>query len=339
MWYPLCERVHMQKHKYTITALGILLVISTIIYVYVHKKSQENRVLGIMRVARINKDQLIFPKDSEFKYYSELQSLTEATDQRLWDGTIAKYHFNQDGLHDRFDYSTIKKDDSFRILTLGDSFTFGHYVDTLNNWTEILEDRLNNAQICSYKTLFEVINLGMRGFDVPYIVKRYNDKGLKYHPDLIIWFESGSGFNRNNELMQPIIRSCEEKLSTDSGSIADMIANECWHDVEQEITKLYSSEKLKDDHQKWITYFHGIRETIPVIFAGFENTDIKGTYLEKYKNQQNQFILNNITDIASNKGTLPDGHPNEIGHKMIAEDIFEFLQNNANNLQICNTNN
>src|SRR3989344_2126188 len=179
------------KKQLLLTIIILIIGFSSLIAVYQNNLRKKN-IFGAEKIARINKKDLIFPANSEFKYYTELESSIDSTEERPWDGIVAHYHFNQDGLNDRFDYDTLKKKDTYRIITLGDSFTFGHYVDTASNWTELLEILLNENPICTNKYKFEVINLGNRGFDIPYIVKRYNDKGLKYHPNLIIWLESGS---------------------------------------------------------------------------------------------------------------------------------------------------
>ena len=56
-----------------------------------------------------------------------------------------------------------KNKDTFRIITLGDSFTFGMYINTKDNWTELLEDKLNSDMGCKNISMFEVINLGVGG--------------------------------------------------------------------------------------------------------------------------------------------------------------------------------
>jgi hypothetical protein len=145
------------------------------------------------KVSVIDKENVILQEEPDFKYYWKFESNTEIIDKPEWLPYKVKYTINADGLNERFDYSIEKPDNTFRILTLGDSFTFGLFVDTKDNWTELLEDKLNNElrNTCNYKK-FEVINLGLSGFDIAYISKRYEDIGAKYKPDLIIFFESGS---------------------------------------------------------------------------------------------------------------------------------------------------
>ena len=72
-------------------------------------------------------------------------------------------------------------------MTLGDSFTFGVYVNTEDNWTELLEDKLNSIKnICPNTDHFEVINLGVGGYDIEYAAKRYINRGKVYNPNIIL---------------------------------------------------------------------------------------------------------------------------------------------------------
>jgi hypothetical protein len=91
----------------------------------------------------LDKGDFVFPINTDFKHYAALKQSISPDEERFWDHTRAYYTFNQDGLNERYDYNTTKPDGIFRIITLGDSFTFGHFVDTKDNWTERLEDLLN----------------------------------------------------------------------------------------------------------------------------------------------------------------------------------------------------
>ena len=81
------------------------------------------------------------------------------------------------------------------IVALGDSFTFEFSVNTVDSWPEQLENMfVQKSNFCNARKV-EVINLGMGRFDIPYTVERYKKNiGDKYRPNLILWFESGSGF-------------------------------------------------------------------------------------------------------------------------------------------------
>lgn len=127
------------------------------------------------------------PKERLHNFYT-LPSNTVQEVRVSWLPHPVSYSFNNDGLHDRYNYEPSKPAGRFRILTLGDSFVFGLWVNTAQNFSEVLEDRLNTERTCSNATKFEVINLGVPGFDLIYAAQRYEDLGIKYAPDLILWF-------------------------------------------------------------------------------------------------------------------------------------------------------
>lgn len=124
-------------------------VLCFLIYtVYVKIKIEKN-VLGALSYNNINKENLIFPPDHELKYYYESKPNVTETDQPEWLPYNAVYTLNSDGFNERFDYSLKKSPKTFRVITLGDSFTFGHFVNTADNFPEKLEDVLNTSSCTS----------------------------------------------------------------------------------------------------------------------------------------------------------------------------------------------
>lgn len=310
-----------------------IIIIGVLLY-KIYRVTSLKKVASVTNVAPINKKSLVFPADSGFKFYNTLVPSVPFDDTRQWDHTVAHYTINADGLNERYDYSIVKADGVFRIMTLGDSFTFGHFVDTKDNWTEKLEDELNQHNACTNIKKFEVINLGMRGFDIPYIVKRFTDIGAKYHPDLIIWFESGTGFFRNEELAQPLIQKCVEQNSETIENATPEYSKKiqkCWDDAYSQISKKYTSEAVQRDFNNWISKFLFVRGHTPTLFAAFSNNGLleRNILQDRVKNQENAFVFTDITDITQKNGIFPDGHPNKTGHMMIAKDIFGYITDKA----------
>jgi len=87
---------------------------------------------------------------------------------------------NSRGLRDK-EYPYRKKEGTFRILVLGDSFTEGFQVPLEGTFCKILESRLNET-----RTQFEVINAGFAGVGTDYELLFFRREGYKYHPDLAI---------------------------------------------------------------------------------------------------------------------------------------------------------
>jgi hypothetical protein len=127
-------------------------------------------------------------KSDRFPHYYEPQPDTIINDHPAWLGEPVSYSINHDSLNERMDYPMARVPGVNRIITLGDSFTYGLFVDTTENYSERLEDMLN-AEVCNNTgESFEVINLGVPAYDIGYAAERYRLRGEKYHPDLVIWW-------------------------------------------------------------------------------------------------------------------------------------------------------
>ena len=64
-----------------------------------------------------------------------------------------------------------------RVVTVGDSFTFGQGVEIQEAWPSILERRLEKA---------EVINLGVPGYGVDQQLLMLESRGLRFQPDIVV---------------------------------------------------------------------------------------------------------------------------------------------------------
>lgn len=281
--------------------------------------------------AVIRKDQMIRDTSSELQYYYDFQPSIDVEDHPSWLSYTARYTINKDGLNERYDYPVEKPKNTFRILTLGDSFTFGHYVNTADNWTEKVEDLLNTKlSNCSGKK-FEVINLGMRGFDIPYITQRYRKNGEKYDADLILWMESGSGFNRVNELRMPYIQKCNDEANEVNTKTSDpKKMYDCYNEVMNQSLQKYSPEQISTYLSSYMDRFFTDVGNKRVIFYTFSNIDDQ--YINELKSWSqkgsNSKVYATLPDLSQSSGLLPDGHPNAKGHDILANQIFEELKAN-----------
>ncbi len=320
--------------------MGVVLVELVIGFLFLFRFYQKeiiHQTQDADKIAVIKKENLVFPKESEFKSYYELKANTLEIASTDWLKREVTYTYNADGLNERFNYEIEKPANTFRIITLGDSFTFGHYVNTDENWTEKLEDMLNRSgqQICDYKKV-EVINLGMAGWDIPYIVKRYQDLGAKYQPDLIIWFESGSGFTRLNELYSPIINTCAAACTTKiTTPMTDkektyLCHLDCWKQAEQEINDKYSYEDISALISGYLDSFFNHLRGEKVLFFTFEVSALNDQWLATLQTWRNKYpdaTFSSTIPYLFNLGqVLPDGHPSVKGHQVIATTIFEYLK-------------
>lgn len=256
-------------------------------------------------------------KAQGFKYFIPMNPNLTETVKTKWDSKEVVYTSNADALNERFDYQEKKPKDTYRIIALGDSFTYGLYVDTKDNWTEILEDQLNNKFTCPKYTKFEVINLGVAGYDIPYEVEMYRRKGQKYNPDLLIWMLVDK--NRIIDIVYPLVEKCLKDNPADKNKKAKA-DDHCWIDATQQIDRAYADEYLSRK-------FNGIYE----LYGGPINVvDIDGNHKNILKKTKYYEKLKTL-DLAYYKMDelmFPDYHPNKLGHKYLADNIYDYLINN-----------
>lgn len=303
--------------------------IIAVLFVYLYKVKFQPNTLGATIVAPLRKEYLIFPNDSPLKYYYEPKPSTIEEEQPEWlDYTVA-YTINSDSLNERYDYAVEKPSNVYRIIALGDSFTFGHYVNTADNWTERLEDMLNASPPCQDGRHYEVINLGERGYDAQYIAYRYKSRGKKYNPDFIIWHESGSGFKRIKEILDPMVEQAteeltsEEKLGVQSQPNTDPALYKAVYQMKQQ----YGEESIFEQvYASWSDFFE-TRNNVPVLITTFSYLPFRDMAKLKYwtSNRENVWVYGGLPNIYESRGGLPDGHPNAKGHQLIAEHTLKQL--------------
>jgi len=90
-----------------------------------------------------------------------------------------EYTHNSKGLRDE-EYPYQKPEGTYRILVLGDSFTYGDGVQRSEAFPEILESLLKKHGS------FEVINTGVTGYGLTQETLYYETEGYKYEPDLVM---------------------------------------------------------------------------------------------------------------------------------------------------------
>lgn len=288
---------------------------------------QQKNILGIQNVTKLNKQNLIFDDSSkEYKYFYEPKPNEIQTWNPDWLGYTITYHINSDGLNEEKDYSIEKSPRTFRIITIGDSFTFGAYVNTKDNYSKVLELFLNNKVICPFYDHFEVINLGVAGYDISYTVKRFEKRGIKYNPDLVIWLLNSWNFELN-ELFIPIKN---EQLKA-GFKLFDPSTNQipAYNRARQIIKQKYGNKYIFEKSKQDLLSFKNIYDRSLLIFSlGYLPQEQFLAISSLSNNSQNSYrpIVINYWD--QNDLRIIDNHPNEKGHTNIANELFKLLRNN-----------
>lgn len=129
---------------FKILTLFVIILVFVTLDLFLSKKifnlyNDRNEVLGIQSLVKLNKKDLIFEENEGLKYFYEPKPDSISEWNPEWLGFTVKNKINADSLNDRLNYETNKPDSTYRILTIGDSFTYGLYVKTEDNYSKTLE--------------------------------------------------------------------------------------------------------------------------------------------------------------------------------------------------------
>ncbi len=143
---------------------------------------------GVSRVAQLAKPSLF-----TLPFVQEAEGLLRPDEELLWalrpnlnqySGAVkAKVRTNRLGLR-TYEVNS-KKQNEFRILSLGESTTFGVGVSNEKTYSALLEKSLNRMdKTCSYR----VVNAGVSAYSSFQSLKYLERRGLKLKPDLVLFY-------------------------------------------------------------------------------------------------------------------------------------------------------
>lgn len=264
------------------------------------------------------------------------------------------YILNSEGFRD-YEYIIQKPNKTFRIIALGDSFTFGQGVyKTEDTHPKVLEKLLNKNNYTNY----EVFNFGQRGYNTKNELDALREQGLKYKPDLVIvnFYIDDADFdgyksenfleNRLKELYPSLERQnkrfphfyyfilkrmnqiiCQYKFLKCKNyciHLKEVYSSENWK-KEKGLLKEIEELGKKNDFKTAIVIF-------PILNNQVNKTGLKETYctIQKELEQEGFPVLNlyysyDKYDFKSLWINAWDSHPNEKGHEIAAKAIYNFL--------------
>lgn len=272
------------------------------------------------------------------KYFYEPVPNSVETFLPEWLPTNYKYTatINADSLNERFDYPIEKDPNVFRILTIGDSYTFGWVVNTEENYPERLEDLLNNDISCANVKKFEVINLGVGGYDIQYSLERLKKRGIKYKPDLVLWLLKNDDFSQLREVEETIARQEYNRMMVDATTSANLDELSYLHGRGFYSLVLKARDQLKNQlsQQDKILYqmkaLQGINSYYQgkLVFIAFSpKRKLENEYmseLESMSKTQKDIYFYDKLDSSYDRFSK-DPHPTSKGYAQIAGHIFNYL--------------
>ena len=257
---------------------------------------------------------------------------------------------NKDGFRD-FEYSLDKTKDTTRIAVIGDSFTFGMGVKNVNDtYPKVLEKELNELNLSKR---FEVLNFGIPGYDSPQHLQTIKDYALKYKPDIIIIgyvlndLPNVEGLDvKYQKIELPFIgfwlRSSSYLYYFLESRLNEILrSNSQDYNYESILGRLYNSSANKNASKEIYKEIGQVAEdnnisimivTFPIIYKLDNYSFLSAHNHVKEFSNENNFLYKDLLgdyqkysehDLVVNKY---DAHPNELGQKIAADAIFNFLK-------------
>ena len=122
-------------------------------------------------------DPIRLEKFNRYKFYSQYKNKPDCNLEN-YDPTLGwDYEINSQRIRGTKAYSIGKSEGVFRIMSIGDSFTYGNEVEDDETFSHFLEERIPNT---------EVLNMGTGGFGIGQTWLKYFHHGKNYHPDLVV---------------------------------------------------------------------------------------------------------------------------------------------------------
>ncbi|MBX7144706.1 MAG: SGNH/GDSL hydrolase family protein [Oligoflexia bacterium] len=267
-----------------------------------------------------------------------------------WSDRPKRYYFVH-ASHDvrDFQYSRHKTASTFRIVVLGDSFSFGDYLQFDDTFPKRLERYLNLNEGVGR---VEVINYGVSSYSTVKESKLLR-QAMHLEPDLILLQITLNDpeivpFHPRHPFQGPDGKVHLPKILNYWKSLKFIIERVAYHRLEREYREyfhnLFSEPRTRDYFVKGITAFQHVTAAhfVPlgaVLFPLFDSTfDEKYEFAHEHQQVDTLLAERNIPHLdllpfyehipAERLQVIPheNAHPNEIAHRIASEAIYSWLQ-------------
>ncbi|MBI2327886.1 SGNH/GDSL hydrolase family protein [Candidatus Curtissbacteria bacterium] len=317
------------KTKFIVVSVIILIleiILLSLIWISISRKI---KVLGNKVEIPLARESFTLNPTDNLQYFYEPKAYQKKGfgEDAPWLTEKPEYNINSEGIRG-LEYSQEKLPETFRIMTLGDSFTFGLFVNTPSNYPSQLEQLLN--QNCHDNRQFEVINLGVPGYDIRYAAESFVRKKT-YNPDLILWLLQANDFYTPNELFRPKRNSYFNQIEQNKSD--NLTSFQIWREAKdkalEELNNIFGQEKFiqyeTDSLYEFNKYYSG--NLLVFTFPGTPN-EYKSIMKKFVSSRAGIFYFDEVRNIYNLGLKFPDGHPTTEGYKIIAEDLFNYLTTN-----------
>ncbi len=255
----------------------------------------------------------------------------------------------------------------FRIITIGDSLTYGYNQEFNDTYSYILEQLLKAD---GYDA--EVINMGVSGYNIEQEAEKISDVAMRFNPDLILL-----GYAHNDHIIDDRIRlmflNRKVKCPLPFGIEIDCFLFERlkllnnirtfvffkarlinlaskFQKQEQDIYKYYKIDEKREDYPRYLNSFRllgKVNKEIPIVIGIFPLAYNLSNYGLKEDTQKIHYIAleNGISTIAFyeyfknyTEGEIADVndflHYSHQGYQITAKGFYDYIIRNRHNLGI-----
>lgn len=270
----------------------------------------------------LDKNHIVTVPRPQYKYFYEINANKTLTTRLQWDNNPLTYYHNSGAMNNKRDYPLYRKPNTIRIAAIGDSFTYGLNVSTVDNWVSGLEQKLN-LQACN-KRSFEILNFGVPGYDIEYALERNVIRVERYKPDLYVWFIKDDDFSEPKELTIPI----QSKLENGSKYSLNNYINA----LKQVYEKRGKDNIIQSEIEHLEKYIKknpniNILFVVPSGKLGYPSINNRNLdFLRKLKSKYANILLYSIEMTDSDTFFPDDYHLNANGNKLFVEKLFPLIR-------------
>jgi len=262
------------------------------------------------------------------------------------------YKINNYGFRGK-DIDIKKGKETFRIVAIGDSITFGTRLNERDIYASLLESSLKKGDLDRH---FEVINAGVGGFSIWQYLEGYKWRVKPLLPDLVL-----VGICQNDfDVIGPLSVDFFGMVRGDIGAVTrkSLLDNLAIYRVLSNRIKMYSLTREKGQDavktiaprlsKNWAVGSAPLKElvkitredNVPIVFVIFpyrfqikENDSHSDDEFIKFMKDNSLLYIDLLDGFRNNSQELylkgDYIHPNELGHKITADLIYKFLVNNG----------
>lgn len=259
-------------------------------------------------------------------------------DDLVWMKTNVK--LNQFGYRDN-DVSLIKPSDTLRIYSLGDSYTFGWYINDGNlTYPNLLEEKLKSGGP------IKVINASQPGFNLENSLDRYRTEGMLFAPDIVTLGINIFDLAEKEFAPQPnkfkIFESSRLYQLTFGNMQRDKVAQKTKRELKK--ASLLNSSQFKKATEIILKLNQLVLQNggklVLIVFPNYDPGNPNGSYeffdyhqnLKKFTSQEKIMLVdlyqkyNTVKDKRELVLNPLDGHPSITAHRLAADELFEKLK-------------